>query len=230
LGQYEVFVSSDAESIRLGRKWLDEIDGSLTDCKIILVLCSPESIVRPWINFETGCGWIKKIPIIPICHSGLVLKSLPPPLGFLQGIELADDAVLDKLLKNLAKELGVQKAPLVHPDMLQHLRKAETATHGESSEPGILTYYKEISGRNDSFDDNDYMNMLDSWFMQLTLSERERVISFPDIDKKLSLTSGNTKRLLKNVVSKRSYEVLNEGANTITFKYSRGIGARSRFL
>ena len=71
LGQYSVFVSSDSESIRPGDNWLEKINSSIEDAKLMLILCSKMSVGRPWINFEAGCGWVKRIPIIPICHSGL---------------------------------------------------------------------------------------------------------------------------------------------------------------
>ena len=50
-----------------GSKWLEEIDQALAAAVVLLVLCSPASLRRPWINFETGCGWIKRVP----CHSYL---------------------------------------------------------------------------------------------------------------------------------------------------------------
>ncbi|PWW84198.1 hypothetical protein CYK95_04780 [Clostridium perfringens] len=74
LEMMEVFVSSDGESITAGDRWLDNITNSLTSCVIELILCSSESIKRPWINFEAGAGWIRKIPVIPLCHSGMKKK------------------------------------------------------------------------------------------------------------------------------------------------------------
>ena len=188
LGHFEIFVSSDGESLKLGNKWLEGINSSLEDSKIMLVLCSPESILRPWINFETGCGWIKNIPVVPICHSGLKLSLLPPPLGFLQGIELADDMFSEKLLKNLTNELGVKKAPLVHQNMLRELREAEVSIQKEIPEPGIITYYREHDkpSQHLDLDDNDYINHLDTWFMSLSIQNRLRFITFADVDKQLN--------------------------------------------
>lgn len=46
LGLIEVFVSSDADSIRLGKKWLESITDALKKCKIEIILASPESVKR----------------------------------------------------------------------------------------------------------------------------------------------------------------------------------------
>src|SRR5690349_3305842 len=76
----EVFSSSDEKSITLGDEWLNVIKGSLINCNLLIVLCSPASVSRPWINFEAGGGWARKIPVVPLCHSGLVPGDLPNAL------------------------------------------------------------------------------------------------------------------------------------------------------
>ena len=36
---------------------------------------------RPWVNIELGAAWIKRVPIIPLCHSGLTPSDLPWPFA-----------------------------------------------------------------------------------------------------------------------------------------------------
>src|SRR5436853_4915577 len=68
----DVFVSSDGKSIQAGDNWLDELRKALRNAKVVIVLCSLESIGRPWVNFEAGAGWIqRRIQVIPVCHSGM---------------------------------------------------------------------------------------------------------------------------------------------------------------
>jgi hypothetical protein len=76
LGMLNVLVSSHEESIQLGDKWLTTIELSIKSCEMIIVLSSPLSVTRPWINFEAGAGWVKNIPVIPLCHSGLTPSQL----------------------------------------------------------------------------------------------------------------------------------------------------------
>ncbi len=106
LGLIEVFVSSDAESISVGDKWLNDVDKALKEAKIEVILCSDESVTRPWINFEAGAGWIKGIPVVPVCHTGMRPVDLPIPLNMLQAIEANDVGGLKRLYARLANELG----------------------------------------------------------------------------------------------------------------------------
>ena len=112
-GQYSVFVSSDNDSIRAGQNWFWEIEEALKRSKVLVTICSPVSILRPWINFETGAAWVKKIPIIPICHSDLKVKDLPFPISLFQALELEDDQFPKLLISSLAKEIGIGKLPRI---------------------------------------------------------------------------------------------------------------------
>lgn len=113
LGQRDVFVSSDNADIPVGNKWWDDVDKSLEHAVAFIVLCSPNSITRPWINFETGCGWIKKVPILPICHSGLSKGVLPLPLSRFQAVNLEDDTSITNIFSSLSKHLGYSRTPKI---------------------------------------------------------------------------------------------------------------------
>ena len=113
LGQWNVFVSSDSDDIPPGSRWLEQIDKALGDTRIFIILCSPISVARPWINFEAGCAWIKRIPIIPVCHSGLTTSDLRPPISTFQGLNVEDQGFPKQLLQALAKYLGVSRIPTI---------------------------------------------------------------------------------------------------------------------
>src|SRR5947209_10183307 len=106
LNMIEVFVSSDPTSIKLGRKWLDEITHALKNCAVEIILASPESVKRPWINFEAGSGWIRDIPVIPLCHSNMVPSKLPAPLGSLQAATATEESQLKLIFPVLAQSVG----------------------------------------------------------------------------------------------------------------------------
>ena len=106
LGMIDVFVSSDSTSISVGSKWLNDIDAALKNAKVELIICSHDSISKPWINFEAGAGWVKGIPVVPICHTSLRPVDLPIPLNMLQGISASDTEGLKRLYAVLSKELG----------------------------------------------------------------------------------------------------------------------------
>lgn len=107
LGLPDVFVSSDRTTIEAGEKWLDEIETALKAADLVMVMASRESVGRPWVNFEAGAVWLRGIPLIPICHSGMVPASLPAPLSLLQGALITDPEGLQKIYDAVAKRLGV---------------------------------------------------------------------------------------------------------------------------
>jgi hypothetical protein len=119
LGQAEVFVSSDIRDLPAGKKWLDEIDTALQGAQLFLVLCSPYSLPRPWINFETGCAWIKRIPILPLCHSGQAKGLLPSPISEFQALEVEDPSFIEKFLHSVAKHLTIGRVPRIDQRLMR---------------------------------------------------------------------------------------------------------------
>ncbi|MBN1255479.1 MAG: toll/interleukin-1 receptor domain-containing protein [Deltaproteobacteria bacterium] len=113
LGKVKVFVSSDSDDIPAGDQWFDDVDKALDESQVMIILCSPVSITRPWINFEAGYAWIKHIPIIPVCHSGQDKGSLPVPLSRFQGLNIDEDAQILFKAINKHLELGITKFPRI---------------------------------------------------------------------------------------------------------------------
>jgi hypothetical protein len=108
LGQPAVFLSSDTESIAAGEEWLSSVSEALRNSSIFVVLCSPISVTRPWVNFEAGAAWMREMPVIPACFSGLRSRDLPMPLSARQGLELNDAEGLRRLYARIAQVLGCQ--------------------------------------------------------------------------------------------------------------------------
>jgi hypothetical protein len=98
----DVFVSSDGESIEAGEMWLTSIEAALAESSMLLILCSRQSVMRPWINFEAGAAWMRRIPLVPICHAGLLPNELPAPLSLRQGLVLSDPEGLRRLYSRVA--------------------------------------------------------------------------------------------------------------------------------
>jgi len=96
-GLEEVFVSSDMASISAGKEWLDAIQGAIERASVLLVLCSNASARPPWVYFEVGAAWIRKIPIIPVCHTGFAPADLPPPLNSLEAVLGSESQGLERL-------------------------------------------------------------------------------------------------------------------------------------
>lgn len=103
LERVECFVSSDTESILAGENWLSSVEMALKDASVEVILCSPASVKRPWINFEAGAGWMRGIPIVPVCHSSLTPRNLPMPMTVLQAISASEPDGLRRLYTTIAK-------------------------------------------------------------------------------------------------------------------------------
>jgi hypothetical protein len=106
LGKVECFISSETDSVLAGGEWLISVKNALTNASVEVILCSPVSIKRSWINFEAGAGWIRGIPVIPMCHSGLSPRSLTFPMIILQGIVATEPNGLHALYATIANRHG----------------------------------------------------------------------------------------------------------------------------
>lgn len=121
-----VFASSHEESLKLGDDWMSTIKKSMKDCKLIIVLCSPLSITRPWINFEAGAGWVRDIPVIPLCHSGLTPGKLPVPINSLQGGILNNETDISKVFKRIAEILEINVPDSTDKNFFSAIESFET--------------------------------------------------------------------------------------------------------
>jgi hypothetical protein len=121
-----VFASSHEESLKLGDDWMGTIKKSMKDCKLIIVLCSPLSITRPWINFEAGAGWVRDIPVIPLCHSGLTPDKLPVPINSFQGGNLNNQEDISKVFKRIAEILEIDAPDSSNEDFFSAIELFET--------------------------------------------------------------------------------------------------------
>ncbi len=125
LGMLEVFVSSDEDSIHMGQRWLDRISGGLKSCSVEIVLCSPKSITRPWINFEAGAGWVRDIPVIPLCHSGITPSQLPMPLNLLQAATANEIPSLKLILPVLAQAIDAKTPSIDFTEFVSKVKEFE---------------------------------------------------------------------------------------------------------
>lgn len=147
IGLTSFFVSSDISSIPPGDQWERKLIAGLASSSLHIVLCSPESVHRPWINFETGAACLREIPIIPICHSGLAPSQLPSPLSNFQSIVASDLQGLQKLYARIASMLGARSPDAKLKDLAQEIKgfeveyeklSSEAATR-ESASPSVTT-------------------------------------------------------------------------------------------
>jgi len=97
-GSVELFLSSDGQSIPLGRNWVHTIQAALEGCQLMFVFLTPASLNSAWLFFESGFAYSKKTRVVPVALFGLDLKEVAPPLNLLQGFNATSAAGLNNLL------------------------------------------------------------------------------------------------------------------------------------
>lgn len=100
---FEIFNSSN-ESISPGESWRDKIFVKLKSANAVLVVYTPQSVNRAWVNFEAGGAWVlenKKDYVIP-CGVGLNVGKLPSVISHLNGLDLSFREDIGKLIDRLA--------------------------------------------------------------------------------------------------------------------------------
>ncbi len=105
-GVIDIFVSSDGQSIPLGRNWVSRIEEALESCTLMFVLLSPQSIDAKWLYFEAGYAHSRKIRVVPVGVIGIDLGKLTPPLSLLQGFNLDSADKLNNLIELINREYG----------------------------------------------------------------------------------------------------------------------------
>ncbi|MBO9099155.1 MULTISPECIES: TIR domain-containing protein [unclassified Rhizobium] len=106
LGLCDVFVSSNLDSIQAGFEWNQVIKAKLIECSILIGLLSPIALTRGWVYAEFGAGWVRGIPTVPVCHSGLDRGQLPEPISAFQALNLSEPDHLAHLYTLVAKAVG----------------------------------------------------------------------------------------------------------------------------
>jgi len=159
LGILDVFVSSDSESIAAGEDWLKSTNDALRNSALLVTLCSPASIRRPWINFEAGAAWMLDVPIIPLCHAGLTPSDLLMPLSLRQGLSLNNAEHLRRLYARIADTLSCRVPARSFEDLVKQLSEVpslkENVTQTEyrqlEDDRGITNRIREALTRGDKW-------------------------------------------------------------------------------
>ncbi len=94
----QLFLSSDGQSIPLGRNWIHRIEQALDDAALMLVFLSPAAVASPWIFFEAGYAYSRKLRVVPIAFAGFDISRLAPPLSLMQGFGLSSSDGMNNVI------------------------------------------------------------------------------------------------------------------------------------
>ncbi len=171
IGLLDLFVSTDATSIPVGTQWFDRLLAGIEKARLQFVICSPDSVRMPWINYETGAACMRGVEIIPLCHSGIAPDQLPVPLSMSEGLVLTDAEGLRKLYARIA-ELLASDVPSVPFDLYaaefgsleveySRQRREDAAASGNPSDEVIVEDPRVVCVSSEQFFELGYRNQLD---------------------------------------------------------------------
>lgn len=100
--QPPVFVSSDYKSIASGDAWYQKILNGLKSSQAIILILSPNSVDRRWINYEAGIGIGQESAVMPVVWLGLSKNDVGLPLNHFFIHDLTDEEGLKALVADVA--------------------------------------------------------------------------------------------------------------------------------
>jgi hypothetical protein len=104
--------------IRAGDSLRQRIDDGLGNCTHFLVLLTPGSLQKPWVNQEMDAGLVRRISgqarFVALRH-GLSFRELPPLLSGMLSPEISDEK-FDESIRNLVNDIhGLNRKPELGP-------------------------------------------------------------------------------------------------------------------
>ena len=95
------FLSSRAGDIRADEDWLRGIERALQEADAYIILLTPESVLRPWVSFESGAAWFSEKQILFVRIQALALEEIPMPVASRQIYAVDDAAQLEAIFDAL---------------------------------------------------------------------------------------------------------------------------------
>ena len=196
IGLVKFFVSTDATSIPVGSQWFGELLAALNRANLLLVICSVESVRRPWIHYEAGSAGVRGVEVIPLCHSGITSEQLPVPLSMSEGALLTSAQGQEKLYRKISAMLG-SAVPAADFELLAEefraleeeyrvLRNQDDAGNRERSDETIVNDPHVLCVSSEQYlrlgFDNQLQGVLDAFPPEL---RHERVITSADVQRVL---------------------------------------------
>lgn len=198
IGLVHVFLASDTTSVPAGTLWLSEVIEGLRQSHFHIVVCSSESVRRPWINYEAGAARVRDVPIVPVCHSGLTPAQLPVPLSESEGGTFTDGSFLRKLYGRIAVLLG-SSVPEVDFDVYAKEFAELEAELRELEPPATTTGGSATLGEPERVDDPSVLCVTSEQFKALGIANQLELVlnAFPtSVKHQTILNSRELRRIL----------------------------------
>lgn len=77
----KTYVASRPGDIRADTEWLASVQKGIRDADAYVILLTVNSVLRPWVNFETGAAWFSEKTCVLVKAGGLPPEDIPLPLS-----------------------------------------------------------------------------------------------------------------------------------------------------
>ncbi len=232
-----VFCTSSPGAIATGKDWLEEIESKLNTAQAVIVIVTPVSIERPWLWFEVGATWFKgrsgDCKIHSLCAPEVDISSLPSPLDRLQALSMGKAIDLKLLFEALIEQFGFGK---ISSFRASNISKRIPKYKDVKVKEVDLIERALYSGPYAHYSDEELMEVIDTrllWpdherFDPYSVRYRRRealihngkLLHFGEIDRKLELPPGTSKRLLVEVAERYGLVPILQSENVVRFDVS----------
>ena len=100
-GAIEWWLSSDGQSLPLGRNWIAEVHQALERTSLLFCFLTPASFHSAWVHFEAGFAFRGKVDVVPVGLLGVDIASAPGAMPFLQGFNVKNHHSLNNLIQKV---------------------------------------------------------------------------------------------------------------------------------
>lgn len=236
--EVSVFASSVPGVIKPSSDWLDSIRQNLDKAKAIIVLITPVSINRPWIWFEVGASWSKtsegQCRMYPLCAPEIKFSELPEPLSRLQALSLGKAGHIKLLFQTLCTQFGFGNMEGFKGSTIKARLPKYSELKLDSKDLDVGTIY---TGPYGGYSNQELKEVLDEEYLyrqytdwqkyDVLYSDRDsnickgKLIHYRELDERLKLPPGTSKKYLKEVAKRYGLESSQEWENSIRFALKR---------
>src|SRR5262245_33572170 len=75
------FLSSRPGDIEADHEWIRDVEEALRAADAVVIVLTPESVLRPWVNFEAGAAWFANRKLVLVRIQALQPHEIPSPLS-----------------------------------------------------------------------------------------------------------------------------------------------------
>ena len=104
------FLASRPGDIQADEDWLEGIERALQEANTYIIFLTPESVLRPWVNFEAGAAWFFQRQLVFVRIQALSTDDIPLPINSRQVYAIDDKEQLLAVFKTLG-------LPLAEPEL-----------------------------------------------------------------------------------------------------------------